>query len=108
MDCNNTTTVERPDSLDAILTLACGGEEAREGLEAGRGGWLKSLTDRERFQRFERNRKQGAKRNKKIVIDGCVRYADKPYSNIRPRPPSEEYLAFKRELEEARQAKELF
>jgi hypothetical protein len=109
MDSNNTDTIERENPLDALLTLARGSGEASVDMALGGQAWHERDADSARFQRYEASRKQGAKRNaRRCVIDGVIRYADKPYSSQRPRPPSPELLAFYRELAAAKKSKELF
>jgi len=62
MDSCNSNTVERENSLDALLALARGSEEASGDLAGSGESWRESEADRERFQRYETSRKQSRKR----------------------------------------------
>lgn len=109
MDSPDTNIGKRGDSSDSLLTSYVGGEEARRDLEGGGESWDELNEYRESFQCYETGRKERDKKNRKrVIVDGFVRYADKPFIRHRPRPPSAEYRAFLIELERAKALRALF
>ena len=98
MDTTNSNLIEREGSLAEMLASTLCEPITRKDMERGGKGWRESGTDSSRFQRFEASRKQGAT-SKRIVIDGVIRYADKPNFGVRPSTPSPELRAFYREVD---------
>jgi hypothetical protein len=64
VDSNNTTIIERENSLDALLSLSRGEGEASGYLEGSGEQWHKQEPDSERLRRYEASRKQSDKRKK--------------------------------------------
>ena len=109
MASHNNATIEPGNALDALLAAALGVETAYLDLALGGKKRHEHDSDSKRFQRYETSRKQSNKRNaRRIVIDGFIRYADKPYNPARPRPTSPELLRFYRDMaeEETKRKKE--
>lgn len=67
MDSNNTDTIEREDSLDALLIAARGGEETCFDMARSVEKWNERDADSESFRRYEAGRKQSVKGNEKFL-----------------------------------------
>lgn len=101
MDKDNPFTSETLGLLNDALDAARRVEKASEDMARGSESWRETIADREGFQRFETARKQRANTGRRHcqLIDGSMRYADKPFTRERPRAISPELLQFYTELE---------